>query len=337
MPPGAPAYRARQLYRAIHAGCVWEWQEASELSLDLKAKLAAVLPLRSLCVDRDLTSAYDGTRKVLFRTVEGGHVESVLMHSDAKSSRHTVCVSSQIGCPAACAFCASGLSFTRNLTTAEIIDQVEFFAGALRRAGRRLDNLVYMGMGEPFLNYQRVMESISQVRDPEGVGLGARRITVSTVGIVPAIQRFATEAGEVNLAVSLHAPNDDLRSELVPYNHRFPIAEVMTAVEEYIKITRRRVSFEYVLLQGTNDSSLLARELAMLLIPLNPLVHVNLIPWNPFGEALFARATRETAEAFARKLRGLGINATIRYSKGLDIDAACGQLRERVTREAMAS
>jgi len=191
-----------------------------------------------------------------------------------------------------------------------------------------------MGMGEPFLNYGRVLESIARLRDGDGLGLGARRMTVSTVGIVPVMRRFIHDGGEVNLAVSLHAPNDELRSLLVPYNRRFPIGDILDAAQEYVQTTRRRISIEYVLLSGTNDNPPLAVELARLLQPLNPLVHVNLIPWNPFGEAAFMRARRDAAEDFCRRLRLAGINATIRYSKGLDIDAACGQLRSReVTRE----
>jgi 23S rRNA (adenine2503-C2)-methyltransferase len=225
----------------------------------------------------------------------------------------------------------------RNLSTDEIVDQVEFFAGRLRRRGEHLDNVVYMGMGEPFLNYGRVMESITVLRDPAGLGLGARRITVSTVGIVPVFARFTRDAGEVNLAVSLHAPNDQLRTRLVPYNHQFPIGSIMGEVRDYVQTTRRRVSFEYVLLHGTNDSRDLAVELGALLRPLKPLVHVNLIPWNPFGGAGFSRGTREAAEDFEGWLARAGINTTIRYSKGLDIDAACGQLRQHDQLEAQAS
>jgi 23S rRNA (adenine2503-C2)-methyltransferase len=162
-----------------------------------------------------------------------------------------------------------------------------------------------------------------------GIGMGARAITVSTVGIVPQIRRFAEWAGQVNLAVSLHAPNDELRTRLVPYNAHFPIRDIMDAVQQYIDATRRRVSFEYVLLRGENDSLLLARELALLLRPLSGLAHVNLIPWNPFREGHFMRSQGPDADAFAAVLRAAGVNATIRYSKGLDISAACGQLRER--------
>jgi 23S rRNA (adenine2503-C2)-methyltransferase len=217
----------------------------------------------------------------------------------------------------------------RNLTVAEIVDQVMYLARLPAAAESKITNVVFMGMGEPFLNYARVMRSIEQLRSSDGFGLGARRITVSTVGIVPNIERFAREPGEVNLAVSLHAPNDEVRSRLVPYNSRYPVAAIIDATREYAETTKRRVSFEYVLLEGSNDAPHLADELGKLLRPFGALAHVNLIPWNPFPEGGFVRATREQAEAFALRARRAGVNTTIRYSKGLDIDAACGQLRRR--------
>lgn len=329
-------YRADQLKAALWRRGVWDWEEMTELPKELRRRLADVRPLRTLVPQIDRTSPSDGSNKVLFAAADGGLVETVLMR--ARGGRHTICVSSQIGCPAACSFCASGLgSFTRNLGVAEIVDQVDFFARKLDLKGGAIDNVVFMGMGEPFLNYSRVMKAIERLRDASGLGLGARRITVSTVGIVPAIHRFAAQAGAVNLAISLHAPNDELRSRLVPYNRQFPITGILDAVSEYIDSTHRRVSFEYVLLSGTNDQPDLASSLADLLRPLVPLVHVNLIPWNPFEEAHYRRSTREAAQRFEAGLRRGGINATIRYSKGLDIDAACGQLRHRSSVEAVAS
>jgi 23S rRNA (adenine2503-C2)-methyltransferase len=191
-----------------------------------------------------------------------------------------------------------------------------------------------MGMGEPLLNTAAVRDSIGRLTDPEGFGLGERHITVSTVGIVPQIRKYADWAGQVNLAVSLHAPNDALRSQLVPYNQHFPISSLMEAVQEYVQRTNRRVSFEYVLLRGVNDAIPLAAELAALLRPLGGRAHVNLIPWNPFREGTFVRSEGPDAEAFAAALRQHRVNATIRYSKGLDISAACGQLREQAAKTA---
>jgi 23S rRNA (adenine2503-C2)-methyltransferase len=212
---------------------------------------------------------------------------------------------------------------------AEIVDQVMYFSAQLRAGGRRVTNVVFMGMGEPFLNTAAVRGAIGRLNDPRGLNLSARGITVSTVGIVPQIRRFAEWGGQVNLAVSLHAPNDELRSTLVPYNAHFPVADIMSAVRDYVDRTHRRVSFEYVLLAGTNDAPELADELAHLLRPLRGAAHVNLIPWNPFREGRFIRSEGPDAERFAGILRRAGVNATIRYSKGLDISAACGQLRER--------
>jgi 23S rRNA (adenine2503-C2)-methyltransferase len=267
----------------------------------------------------------------LFALADGTTVETVLIPSSrtGEPQRYTVCVSSQVGCPAGCTFCATGLSgFGRNLTGYEISDQVMYFAHALRPEGRRVTNVVFMGMGEPFLNTPSVRDAVHRLTDPAGFGLGQRHITVSTVGIVPQIRKFAEWGGGVNLAISLHAPNDELRTTLVPYNQRFPITDILDAARDYIGATHRRVSFEYVLLKGTNDSTVLARELAQLLAPFRGGAHVNLIPWNPFREGRFIRSEGPDADAFARELRAGGVNATIRYSKGLDISAACGQLRD---------
>jgi 23S rRNA (adenine2503-C2)-methyltransferase len=206
-----------------------------------------------------------------------------------------------------------------------------YFARLLRPEGRRVTNVVFMGMGEPFLNTPCVRDAVQRVTDPAGFGLGQRHITVSTVGIVPQIRKFAEWGGQVNLAISLHAPNDQLRTTLVPYNRRFPIGDIMHAARAYIEATRRRVSFEYVLLKGTNDSVALARELGRLLAPFDGGAHLNLIPWNPFREGHFVRSEGPDADAFQRALREGGINSTIRYSKGLDISAACGQLRDADT------
>ena len=337
---GEPAYRSRQLYDALHRRGLWDWTDLSEWPISLRARASDIRPLRSLDVNVDLKSPRDGTTKVLFGAGTSGHIEAVLMGARTGKTRprYTVCVSSQVGCPAACTFCATGIGgFSRNLSTAEIVDQVEFFAGRLHREGSHLQNVVYMGMGEPFLNYMRVMESINRLRSTGGLNIGARRITVSTVGIIPAIRRFAREGGEVNLAISLHAPNDELRSSLVPYNKRFPIADLMESALEYTAETGRRVSFEYVLLKGKNDDRGNALELSRLLKPFGQMAHVNLIPWNPFREGAFVRSEAPDTLAFREVLQRRGVNSTIRYSKGLDIDAACGQLRDRLVEGRMAS
>jgi 23S rRNA (adenine2503-C2)-methyltransferase len=304
----------------------------TEFPTSLRSRLGEEFRVRTLDIRVHLKSQLDRSEKVLFGLNDGTTVETVLIRgrNAGGSGRATVCVSSQVGCPAGCTFCATGLAgFSRNLSSAEIVDQVAYFQSLLTAEGRRVSNVVYMGMGEPFLNPLAVRASVLRLIDPAGLGLGARAVTVSTVGIVPQIRRFAEWAGQVNLAVSLHAPNDELRTRLVPYNAHFPIRDIVDAVQHYLRRARRRVSFEYVLLRGENDSTELAHDLAALLRPLGGLAHVNLIPWNPFREGRFIRSEGPDADAFAAALRAGGVNATIRYSKGLDISAACGQLRER--------
>lgn len=328
---GQPPYRARQLFDALNMRAAGEFDDLTQFPLALRAAMEAERPLRSLQVLTHLRSRGDGSEKVLFRLADGATVETVLIPSSRGDGprRHTICVSSQVGCPAGCTFCATGLSgFGRNLTDYEIFDQVVYFARGLHADGRRVTNVVFMGMGEPFLNTREVRGAVERLTDPDGFGLGRRHITISTVGIVPQIRKFAAWGGQVNLAISLHAPNDALRSELVPYNRRFPIADLIDAARDYLAATRRRVSFEYVLLRNTNDSPALAAELGRLLAPLGGGAHVNLIPWNPFREGRFIRSEGPDADGFARALKASGVNATIRYSKGLDISAACGQLRE---------
>jgi 23S rRNA (adenine2503-C2)-methyltransferase len=330
---GLPDYRGKQIFEALNNRAVQQFGDLTELPKTLRVELAGEYRLRTLEVVAHHVSPIDQAEKVLFRLQDGSTVETVLIRSHTHSAEHrlTVCVSSQVGCPAGCTFCATGLSgFGRNLTASEITDQVMFFADAARREGGRIGNVVFMGMGEPLLNTHAVAGAVGRMTEPAALGLGDRRITVSTVGIVPQIRKFAEWAGQVNLAISLHAPNDPLRTTLVPYNRFFPIEELMEAVREYTARTHRRVSFEYVLLHGVNDSRSLARELAALLRPLGVYAHVNLIPWNPFREGKFVRGEGPNADAFAAEARRAGVNATIRYSKGLDISAACGQLREHV-------
>jgi len=336
---GLPRYRGRQVYEALSRRAVQNAIQLTELPLALRQEIAEAHRVRTLDPLIHLRSSRDRSEKVLFSLHDGATIESVLIPASNPSGRArvTVCVSSQVGCPAGCTFCATGLAgFARNLSAAEIADQVQYFVHALRAEGKRVTNVVFMGMGEPFLNTRAVREAIASLTDPAGFNLGERHTTVSTVGIVPQIRSFADWAGQVNLAISLHAPNDGLRSRLVPYNKHFPIADLMAAVEEYYLKTRRRVSFEYVLLRSVNDTRELALQLAGLLKPLAGGAHVNLIPWNPFREGRFIRSEGPDAETFERTLRDAGINATIRYSKGLDISAACGQLREKAAKPSAA-
>lgn len=324
---GFPAFRARQVWGWAYRNLALGYDEMTNLPAALREKLAAELPLSTLATVRELTSDNGETIKTLYRTGDGELVETVLM---LYPGRATVCVSCQVGCAVGCAFCATGLGgLTRNLTSGEIVAQA---VGAARRArdrGRALTNLVMMGMGEPLQNYAETMEFIATLNDPDGMNFGARRITISTSGIVPKIDALADEPWQVNLAVSLHAPGDELRSSLVPINRRYPVAELIAACQRYIDRTGRRVSFEYALMRGINDSDDTARALADLLRGM--LCHVNIIPLNPVDVLPYERPDPAGIERFADTLRAAGIPATVRYSRGLDIDAACGQLRAKAS------
>jgi 23S rRNA (adenine2503-C2)-methyltransferase len=250
--------------------------------------------------------------------------------------RNTVCISSQAGCAYACAFCSTGQAgFTRNLTATEIFDQVRYFARELAPAGRKVTNIVFMGMGEPFANYEAVMGAVALLNDPKGFGLGHRHITISTVGLVDKIDRFAGEGIQVNLAISLHAPTDATRSTIMPVNRKFSTDELMAAVERYVRATRRKVFFEYVMLAGVNDADEHARELARRMK--GPLYHVNLIPYNSTPDALLRGSDEQRIWAFAKVLEEAGCAVTVRTPMGRDIAAACGQLRAETQPRAKAS
>jgi len=318
---GEPAYRARQvwegLYRHGRAPA-----ELTTLPKSLRADLATDARLAA-----SLTPAYESvsddgaTVKWLWSLADGRQVESVLMHYPGRS---TVCVSSQAGCAMACGFCATGQAgFDRHLRVGEIVEQVVRASAAAAASGRRLSNVVFMGMGEPMANYDAVMTAVGRLhRDLE---LSARHITISTVGIIPGIRRLADEALPVNLAVSLHAANDALRDELVPINRRYPLEALRDACAAYLDATNRRLSFEWALIDGVNDRDRDARELAGYAGSLG--AHVNLIPLNPTPGYPTRGSSVVRVRAFAHELRALGINATVRQNRGTEIDAACGQLR----------
>jgi len=318
-----PTYRARQLFDAFYKKLASGYEEVTVLPLALRERLAAELPVATMRTVNAVETPNGDTVKTLFETSTGDLVESVLM---LYRSRATVCVSCQVGCAVGCAFCATGLmGLDRNLTTGEMVLQVLDAARAARDRGRALSNLVMMGMGEPFHNYPATIQMLRILNDPAGFGMGARRMTISTSGVVPFIDRLADEPMQVNLAISLHAPNDDLRSQLVPINRRHPIADLMAAVDRYTARTGRRVSFEYALMAGINDSDDIADDLAALLR--GRLCHVNVIPLNPVSVLPYERPTAERIERFAMRAGATGIPVTVRYSRGVDISAACGQLR----------
>ncbi len=271
------------------------------------------------------------TVKYLFKLQDGRTIETVLMHylaTEHSGARTTICVSSQVGCPIGCSFCATGQSgFDRNLTEAEIVDQFLVASRELRDRQAALTNVVFMGMGEPLNNYRAVVAAIRRWARSDTLNFSPRRVTISTIGLVPFIERLAAEGLPVNLAVSLHAPDDELRTQMIPVNRKYPIGAVVAAARAHAEKTSRRTSYEYVLLAGVNDSDEQARRLAGVVG--RRLTHVNLIPMNPIEGSPLGPPSPARAHAFQRVLQDAGISATIRATRGLDIDAACGQLRAR--------
>ncbi len=335
---GQPKYRARQVWEWLYVHYVDDFERMTNLPKALRARLAETFTIDPLQVVTEAVSSNRLTRKAVFALPDGDTIETVLMLYE---KRRTLCISSQVGCGIGCPFCATGLSgFSRNLSAGEILAQVLYYARFLSdpSAGgadavpverpTRVTNIVFMGMGEPFANYDNVWQAIRTLVDKRGFNLGARHITVSTVGLVPGIRRMARENLQVRLAVSLHAADDDLRNQLVPINRRYPLADLMAAVREYIAATGRRVTFEYALMRDINDRPEHARALARLLKGI--LAHVNLIPMNPVEGAPYQPSTRRATVTFARILEDAGIPVTVRLRRGIDINAGCGQLRRRV-------
>jgi len=327
---GLQRYRLEQIYRAATKELVDDFSAISVLSTDLRKHLGARLKLTSLALEREVTSKDGQTTKLLFALADGKEVEAVLMRH--REGRTTACISSQAGCALKCDFCATGQGgFFRNMTALEIFDQAVHVARRARQDKLGLTNLVFMGMGEPFLNYDAVMDSVALLNDGQGFNLGARHITISTAGVVPGIEKFAKEGVQINLAISLHAPDDALRTGLMPINKKWPISKLMEAVKEYVAATNRKVFYEYLMLAGVNDRPEDARQLADLLG--GPLHHVNLIPYNA-TDAPYRRATPAAMRRFQEILRERGVPSTIRHTMGDDIAAACGQLRvETQTKE----
>ncbi len=330
---GLPAYRARQIYDWIYKRFAADFAEMSDLPLALRTQLQAAAIIDPLRVATQVVSSAGDTLKVLFSLPDGQSIEAVLMLYD---NRRTLCISSQAGCAMGCTFCATAQGgLARNLTSGEIIAQVLYFARYLANPAAlpptevarpaTVSNIVLMGMGEPLHNYSNVWAALRRLTDANAFGLGARHITLSTVGLVPQIDKMAAEDLQIGLAVSLHAPNDTLRTGLVPINRGYPVNELLDAVRRYIEQTHRRVTFEYALMRGINDTPALAEELAGKLRGL--LCHVNLIPLNPIPDSPYQPSTSYDAENFASILREAGISTTIRLRRGIEINAGCGQLR----------
>lgn len=316
---GEPRYRIDQVWEGLHQHGT-DPEDWTTLPKALRARVAEALPPALTPVTESVSD--DGqTVKWLWSLADGHQIETVLMHYP---DRTTVCVSSQAGCAMACGFCATGQAgFDRHLTVGEITEQVVRARRRSAEAGKRLGNVVFMGMGEPFANYDRTWDAVHRIHDD--LGLGARHLTLSTVGVVPGIRRLAEADLPVNLAVSLHVANDAERDELVPINRRYPLAVLAEACADYVDATHRRLSFEWALIDGVNDTDRHARELADYARPLR--AHVNLIPLNPTPGYAVRGTPPGRVRAFADRLGDLGTNATIRRTRGTDIDAACGQLR----------
>jgi len=335
-----PSFRADQIWRWLYGSLVDDWAAMGNLPAALRARLAAEFDLTPLTPVAEQVSAHDQTRKVLYRLADGQTLESVLMRYQ---DRRTACISTQVGCAMGCAFCATGQGgLTRNLTAGEIVAQAIAFARQIRAAeieqaqaehrraaldAHPVSNVVLMGMGEPLANEQATWKAIETLTDERGYNLGARQITLSTVGLTPGIRRLTAAQRPINLAISLHAPNDALRDQLAPVNRRFPLADLMAAVRDYVDVTHRRVTIEYALIDGVNDDPRLARELAALLAGL--LCHVNLIPLNPTPGSPLQPSPRQRVDAFRAELEATGIPVTVRLRRGIDIEAGCGQLRQR--------
>jgi len=342
---GEPAYRGKQIYDWLHKNLVTDPAQMTNLPKALRERLAAetfIDPLQPLMQKDDRTGE---TRKVLFRLPDGATIEVVLMLYD---KRRTVCISTQVGCGIGCPFCATGLGgLVRNLSPGEIIAQVHWFERWLREDNpdseglavtrpSRVTNIVVMGMGEPLANYNATMQALGAIADPKTFALSARNITLSTAGLVPKIERLAEEPLPIRLAVSLHAPTDRLRNKLVPINKRYGLNALMAALHKYQRQTNRRVTFEYAMMQGINDSVEQANLLADLLLPLKH-AHVNLIPLNPTPGSPYQPSSREVVRRFQRVLEDAGLTTTVRLRRGVEISAGCGQLRQAAQQADMTS
>ena len=319
---GEPEYRAKQIWTALYQTFRTIPDEITTLPKNFREKLDQKFSFQALKPVRAIESSDGLTIKTLFRLVDGNYIEAVLMYYE---DRRTLCISSQSGCGIGCSFCATGqMGFRRNLTSGEIIAQVMYYARYLAEMEENVTNVVVMGMGEPFQNYDSVITALNLLNDPRAFGLGARRFTISTVGLVPKIKQFADEGYQYNLAISLHTVDDELRSKLIPINKKYPVNELISACRYYVNKTSRRVTFEYALIEDVNDSTKDAEALAVKLRAM--ICHVNLIQLNPtkkFGEQ---GSSAEKAKTFCETLEAHNISCTIRLRRGIEIQAGCGQL-----------
>lgn len=319
---GEPSYRAVQVWQGLYIQLWNSPEQFTNLPKSLRDQLAASFRFSAFTPGIILQSKDGETVKTLLTLEDGKAIEAVLMRYH---ERNTLCISSQAGCAMGCVFCATGqMGFLRHLSSGEIVEQVLYYARILQQKDERVTNVVLMGMGEPFHNYNATLAAIDRLNHPQGFNLGERRFTISTVGLVPLISQFAAEKRQINLAISLHAATDEERLALLPVNKRYPIAELLKACQYYIEQTNRRVTFEWALIHGVNDTPETAQKLAALLKGM--LCHVNVIPLNPTQKYKGQATTRQRAKAFKAILERSGISCTIRIRRGIDIHAGCGQL-----------
>jgi 23S rRNA (adenine2503-C2)-methyltransferase len=329
---GEPKFRAAQVLEWLYARRATRWEDMTNLPAGLRAKLSESLPLAPLEVVREVGSE-DSTRKFLFRLADGQMIESVLIPASPAlygepSDRRTLCISSQVGCAYGCRFCASGLDgWKRNLTAGEIVGQ---FLRVGDLSGERINNVVFMGMGEPMANFENLLRAIRILNAPWGCGLGARHITVSTSGLVPQIRELAAQPLQIRLAISLHGASDDVRNAIMPVNKKFPLADLLDACADYVRRKKQKITFEYILIAGVNDSPAQARLLAAHARALG--AKINLIPYNAVEGLDWLRPDPDRQEEFLATVRSGGADATLRREKGHDIAAACGQLRLQAIR-----
>ena len=322
---GQPGYRATQIWEGLYTHLLMMPENFTNLPKSIRSKVSDQYEFVGLHVIDKIHSEDGQTTKCLFELADGERIETVLMKY---KKRNTLCISSQSGCAMNCSFCATGqMGFSRNLTAGEIVEQVLYFARLLRDQDEVVTNVVFMGMGEPFHNYDAVIKSIDILNHPEGFNMGARRFTISTVGLIPGIKRFTQENSQVNLAISLHATSNATRSSMMPVNDRYPIEDLIQACRDYFDQTGRRVTFEWALIQNVNDTVEEAQKLAELLKGL--ICHVNVIPLNPTEGFSGERSDRDRVQRFKSILEKNGIPCTVRMRRGIDIQAGCGQLASK--------
>ena len=323
---GEPRYRASQVWDAVYKRLIIDLEQISNIPKPLRTKLKDTFSMENLHSEITLSSNDEQTTKTLFRLGDEKAIETVLMRYQ---NRRTLCISSQSGCALGCVFCATGqMGLNRNLSSGEIVEQVLVFKRSLKQNSEGLTNVVVMGMGEPFHNYVQTLAAIDRLNHPAGMNLGARRFTISTVGLILQILRFANEKRQINLAVSLHAADDNLRSSILPINIKYPLRDLFDACQQYVDITHRRITFEWALIDGVNDSLQQANQLIGLIKDM--LCHVNIIPLNPTDGYNGSATSNLQAQQFQSHLEQYGIPCTIRVRRGIDIHAGCGQLATKM-------